>query len=378
MPASFKKPLLGTLALVVAAGIGWGVHSLTPGVTTAGLNPAVDASGAAVVSTTGGETLTTNTIPDMVASASPAVVTITATTNASGGAPYGFGGGPSQDQGAGFFISPSGELITNDHVVNGASIVQVQLPGHPGFYNAKVIGTDYNMDLALLQVKVPFQVPYLTFGNSSQVEVGQFAVAIGNPEGLGQSTTLGIISALGRPITIQNRQYVNLLQTDAAINPGNSGGPLLNLQGQVIGVDTATETSAQGMGFAIPASQVVKAIPYLQKGQTVPQAWLGVEITDANPTVDAQENLPSTLYGALITSLISNGPAGRAGIRPGDVITAVNGVTIASSTDLLNTVSADGPGQTVTLTIWRSGTTRTISVTLGTKPQNLNLNPSQP
>jgi len=377
-----KKPLLGALALVAAAGIGFGVHSLGPVSMPSASSPTSASGAAVVVSSAGGQTLTTNTIPDVVSSVDGSVVTITATAQSSPSSPfYGYGGGTSQDEGAGFFISQSGstaQIITNDHVVNGANKVQIQIPGHSGFYTAKVVGTDYNMDLALLQVTIPFTVQPLSFAPPSNVQVGDFAIAIGNPEGIGESTTLGIVSALGRPITIQNRQYVNMIQTDAAINPGNSGGPLLNLNGQVIGVDTATESNAQGMGFAIPAAQVVQAIPYLEKGQTVPQAWLGVEITDANPSVDSQENLPANLYGALIAGIVPGGPAAKAGLQQGDVITAVDGSTITSSTDLLNRISADAPGQNVELNIWRSGSTKQISLTLGTKPQNINLNSNQP
>jgi len=357
-----RKVWVSAVALVAAAMIGWLAGNMFG-------SPFAIADGP--VNVPSGNTLTQTTISSMVAQAEPAVVTITTTTT-SPATPF----SPAQQSGelgSGFFITPNGEIVTNDHVVNGAQNIAVQIPGHTQLYNATVVGEDYNLDLALIKVNVPFTVPYLQLANSSSVKVGQWAVAIGNPMGLDQSVTMGIISALGRPITIQNRQYVNLLQTDAAINPGNSGGPLLNLQGQVLGVNTATETGAQGLGFAIPASQVATALPYLQAGKTVPQAWLGVEITDMNPQVASQAGIPS-MYGALIAGIVPGGPAASSGLRQGDVITAVDGVSIASSNDLLNTISGKKPGQVVKLTVWSNGATKTISVTLATKPQNVNLN----
>lgn len=316
--------------------------------------------------------LTTRTIPHMVKGVENAVVQITSVIPQSGGK-SGLGGqNYSEALGSGFFIGNSGEIVTNEHVINGASSISVHIPGHTRLYPAKVIGKDYNIDLALIKVNVPFAVAHLVLASPSSIQVGQFAVAIGNPEGLTQTVTLGIISSEGRPITISNRQYVNLLQTDAAINPGNSGGPLLNVAGQVIGVNTAVETNAQGIGFAIPVSELMQAIPYLSKGQTEPQAWLGVEIQTMDPQTAGQMGLPS-LYGAYVAGVLSGGPAAKAGLTRGDVITGFNGTPVTSSTDLLDDVYGEKPGTVVSLNVWGKHGTKVVRVQLATKPQNIPL-----
>lgn len=363
--SSWRIRILIAAGLVLGGGIGW------VGATSLGVPPvAADGSKLTAPAITASVPLTSNTIPDMVNKADGAVVEITATVQSQGQSPFG-GPSVSQSLGSGFFISPTGELVTNDHVIQGATNVMVQIPGHGQLYPAQIVGHDYNMDLALLKVNVSFPVPYLSFADPSSILVGQYAIAIGNPDGLNQTVTLGIISAEGRPITIGNRQYVNLLQTDAAINPGNSGGPLLNIEGQVVGVDTAVQTGAQGVGFAIPSSQVTRAVPYLQQGQTVPQAWIGVSIQDLNPQTGSD---PANLYGAQIVQLVPGGPAAQAGLKPGDVVTQFNGTAVMGSTDLLNAILSTKPGTNVTLTIWRNGAYQNVTVTLGTKPQNPQVN----
>lgn len=167
--------------------------------------------------------------------------------------------GPQREAGigSGFFVTPTGYIITNDHVVQGTSRIRVVVPGFPGRrFNARVVRTDYSRDLALLKIALPRRVPYLRLATYRQVHTGQWVVAIGNPYGLTGTVTVGVVSAEERPLTIGNRRYRNLLQTDAAINPGNSGGPLLNLAGQVVGVNTAVNAQAYGIGFAIPSRTV--------------------------------------------------------------------------------------------------------------------------
>jgi serine protease Do len=362
MSRTFWAVLSGLVLLAAGAALGFGFASTSP-VARANL---VVSHRAPVSSPTPG-TIGPNTIANMVSRTEGAVVEVTAVTP---GQTNGFFyTPPSESLGSGFFISPN-EILTNEHVIDGASSISVRIPGHATLFPAKVIGADYNMDLALLKVNISFPVPYLALATSTP-RVGQFAVAIGNPDGLDQTVTLGIVSAEGRPITIGNRQYANLLQTDAAINPGNSGGPLLNLSGQVIGVNTAVQSDAQGVGFAIPASEVAQALPYLRAGKTVPQAWLGVAIADVNP-VDHPQGVPSNLYGALVEAVAQGGPADRAGLQVGDVITAYNGRAVYGSTDLLNDVVSSQPGRRVTLSVWSNGSTKSVSVVLGTKPENTN------
>ncbi len=342
------------------------------------------------------QVLTSNTIPDMVRRVEPMVVQITSTSKVASqttgnlfpfgqsfpgfpqfpGFPSPFSGGGNgqpvyqEALGSGFFITSSGEIVTNDHVINGASRIMVQIPGHHHLYPAKVLGADYNIDLALLKVNLPFSVPHVTLANPQSIQVGQFAVAIGNPYGLSQTVTLGIVSAEGRPITIGNREYVNLLQTDAAINPGNSGGPLLNLAGQVVGVNTAVQTNAQGIGFAIPVSEVDRALPYLVQGKTLPQAWIGIT-AETNPP--APGALTPSVAGARVVSVVQGSPAAQAGLKAGDIITRFDQQPITGASSLVTDTLDTPPGTRITLTVDRNGQILTIPLTLGTKPQNLPL-----
>jgi serine protease Do len=211
----------------------------------------------------------TDTIADAVAAAGPAVVKIeTQVTrqvrNQFFNDPFFrqfFGGDYAppesviqQGLGSGFLISPDGYLLTNQHVIAGAQKIQVTILGRSQPVSAQVVGSDQALDLAVLKVNAGSNLPYLKFGDSDQIRVGSWAIAIGNPYGLDHTVTVGVISAKGRPITVQDRQYKNLLQTDASINPGNSGGPLLDLNGEVIGINTAVDAEAQGIGFAIPSN----------------------------------------------------------------------------------------------------------------------------
>lgn len=319
-------------------------------------------------------TITTATVPDMVARVNSAVVQINATQTqqVSGGFP-GFPGYSSPTTqnvgvvGSGFLVSAGGEIVTNDHVVNGAHNIQVTVLGYQQPFPAKVIGADYNLDLALLQIQAPKALPYLQFAQSSSTVIGEPVVAIGMPYGLSHTVTTGVVSALGRPAAIGNRTYRNLLQTDAAINPGNSGGPLLNYMGQVVGVNTAVSTQGQGIGFAIPASTAAQALPYLLKGQTPPEPWLGLGITDIQSSPQVPQGYNSQ-YGVLVAQVVPGGPAAKAGMQPGDVIEAFNGKPTQTSDQLIEDETGTQVGQTVTLTVWRSGRTITVKVVLGTMP----------
>ncbi len=318
--------------------------------------------------------ITTSTIPDMVAQTNPAVVQINAIQTQTVQQPVFSFGGPTVPQtqsssvlGSGFLISSTGDIVTNDHVVNNAHDITVTVLGYTTPFKAQVVGTDYNLDLALLKIDAPKPLPYLTFANSSSIQIGQFVVAIGMPYGLSHTVTSGVVSALGRPLQIGSRSYRDLLQTDAAINPGNSGGPLLNLQGQVVAVNTAVNTQGQGLGFAIPVSTVTQALPYLEQGKAEPEPWLGIAVED----VATAQYLPqgyTAANGVLVDQVVSGGPAAKAGLQAGDVILAFNGQPTPTTDDLIEDEYTTKVGQTVTLKVWQQGTVETVRVVLGNMP----------
>ncbi len=326
-----------------------------------------------------------DTIANVVKQDGPAVVKIVATVpqstslssspyfNQFFGSLFGNGGSlPSQssvqtDIGSGFFINNRGYLLTNDHVIHGATKIAVYVPGYSKAFTATRVGTDYATDLAVLKISAPKAVPYLVLGNSTQTPVGAWAVAIGNPYDLSHTVTEGVISAKSRPLTIGSRQYRNLLQTSAAINPGNSGGPLLNLAGQVIGINTAVSTQGQGIGFAIPTSTVEQILPQLMKYGHVIRPWLGVFIATDTKSMAQQYSLP-TSQGVVIVSVEPNSPAGNAGLTSGEVITQVNGQTVTSDTQLKNLIDKMKVGQQTSITVNDQGKTLTKTVTIGQEP----------
>jgi S1-C subfamily serine protease len=271
------------------------------------------------------------------------------------------------DIGSGFFINSRGYLLTNDHVIHGATKIQVYVPGYSKAFTATRVGTDYATDLAVLKISAPKPLPYLVLGNSNQTPVGAWVVAIGNPYDLSHTVTEGVISAKGRPLTIGSRNYRNLLQTSAAINPGNSGGPLLNLAGQVVGINTAVSTQGQGIGFAIPTSTVEQILPQLMKYGHVIRPWVGVFIATDTKSLAKQYGLP-TSQGVVIVSVEPNSPAASAGLSPGEVITAVNGQTVTNDTQLKNLIDKMKVGQQATLTLNDQGKTVSKTVTIGQEP----------
>ncbi len=271
------------------------------------------------------------------------------------------------DIGTGFFFRSDGYILTNDHVIQGASTIQVYVKGYAKPFTASVVGSDYATDLAVLKITPPKAMPTLVLGQSSQTPVGAWVIAIGNPYNLSDTVTVGVISAKGRPLTIGSRDYTNLLQTSAAINPGNSGGPLLNLAGQVVGINTAVSTQGQGIGFAIPTSTVDAVLPQLMKTGHVSRAWLGVFITTDNKALAQQYNL-KTASGVIVDYVEPNSPASKAGLSAGEVITAVNGKSVTSASALKQVISHDRVGTTVTLTLNNHGRTITQTATLGQQP----------
>jgi len=278
--------------------------------------------------------------------------------------PQGKGGKPHKQRsmGSGFVISPDGYIVTNNHVIDNADEVKVQFKNNEKPLTAKIIGRDPETDLALLKIDGKSNLPYLEFGDSGKVKVGEWVLAIGNPFGLENTVTLGIVSAKGR--IIGAGPFDNFIQTDASINPGNSGGPLIDLDGKVIGINTAIVASGQGIGFAIPSGMAKDVIAQLREGKSVKRGWIGVTIQDIDENTAKALGMENT-KGALVTSVLDGQPAGKAGIKTGDVITAVSGQKIDNTNELLRRIAALKPGDSVEMNLLRKGSPLTVSVTLG-------------
>jgi serine protease Do len=269
-------------------------------------------------------------------------------------------------QGSGFFISADGYAVTNNHVVDGAQSVQVQADDNKT-YTAKVVGTDQKTDLALIKIDGEKPFPFVTFSDTPP-RIGDWVIAVGNPFGLTGSATAGIVSARGRDIGAG--PYDDFIQIDAPINRGNSGGPAFNTAGQVIAVNTAIYSpsgGSVGIGFGIPAETVKTVVAQLQDKGRVERGWIGVRVQAVTP--DIAESLGmKRAEGALVDDAQTGGPAAKAGIRSGDVITAVNKDAVLNSRDLAKKVSALPPGSNVTLDILRGGERQTITLTLQPMP----------
>lgn len=268
--------------------------------------------------------------------------------------------------GTGMIMTGDGYILTNNHVVAGATQLQVMLSNGKQ-YGAKIVGTDPRTDLAVIKVSADEQLPHVTFGDSDKVEVGEWVVAIGHPRGLDQTVTQGIISAKHRKGITDPNTYQDYLQTDAAINPGNSGGPLLNLDGQVIGVNSVIASQSggsEGLGFAIPSTMAVRIARSLMETGTVQRGWIGVSVQDVQvPHMKALKL--DTPRGAHVADVVKGGPAARAGVRPGDVILSVDGREIVDSGALRNLVAATPVGTEVTLGITRDGKKIAVPVKVG-------------
>lgn len=269
-------------------------------------------------------------------------------------------------QGSGFFISGDGYVVTNNHVVDGATEVKVTMDDG-NEYDAKVIGVDEKTDVALLKVDADRDFPYVMF-DDGDIRVGEWVVAVGNPFGLGGSVTAGIISARGRDIGAG--PYDDFLQIDAPINKGNSGGPTFNLSGEVVGVNTAIYSpsgGSVGIGFAIPAATVQKIVEDLKDDGNVTRGWLGVQIQGVNADIADSLGLKEA-KGALVAEPQADGPAVKAGIKAGDTITAVDGNAIDDPRDLARRIAGYAPDTDVKITVWRDGKHQEITVKLGTLP----------
>jgi serine protease Do len=272
---------------------------------------------------------------------------------ASGGDPFRLPD-PNRGSGSGFIVSPDGYIVTNHHVVENADGVEVLLSDERRFL-AEIVGLDPQTDLALLKIAAD-GLPVVAFGDSNRLEVGDWVLAIGNPLGLDHTVTAGIISAKGRNIFDQeNLAYGEFLQTDAAINPGNSGGPLFNLDGQVVGVNSAISRKGQGIGFAVPSNLVVQVVAQLREFGRVNRGWLGVVILEVTHELADKLALPSGTHGVLVDEILPESPARTAGMRAGDVLTGFGAESLSKVPQLQKLVALSAPGSEVDVRGLRRG-----------------------
>lgn len=282
--------------------------------------------------------------------------------------------------GSGFIIDPSGYVVTNNHVVGKATEINVTTTDGKT-YKAKLIGRDERTDLALLKIDAHRSLPAVQWGDSDKARVGDWVVAVGNPFGLGGSVTAGIISARGR--NLHEGPYDDFIQTDAAINRGNSGGPMFNMDGQVIGINSAIYSpngGSVGIGFAIPSSTAKPVIAQLREHGSVERGWLGVQIQQVTPDVAESLGLKEA-HGALVAKVTENSPSEKAGLRQGDVITRFNGKDLKDLRDLTRAVASTKPGTATPLTVWRNGHEQELEARIGKMPEtnvSENEEPNQP
>jgi serine protease Do len=270
--------------------------------------------------------------------------------------------------GSGVIISPDGYILTANHVVSGADEIKVAVAGNKNEYTAKVIGTDPQTDVAVLKIDAN-SLPAITLADSDQLEVGDMVMAIGNPFGLGQTVTMGIVSALGRN-GLGFNGYENFIQTDAAINPGNSGGALVDAEGRLVGINTAIYSRSggnQGVGFAVPINMARHVVERLISGGKVTRGYLGISPQDLTAGLAEQFDLPSQ-NGALVGDVMSGTPADKSGIKPGDIIVAFNGKPITDAHGLQLSVSECAPGSSATVKLLRNGQMKTFTVKLAQLP----------
>jgi len=274
-----------------------------------------------------------------------------------------------QGAGSGFFISEDGLAVTNNHVVEGADKIQVLLADSGSRLDAKVVGRDPATDIALIKVegKGPF-VP-LPLGDSERLRVGEWVMAVGNPLNMDHTVTVGVVSAKGRQLGLsdQTSSFENFIQTDAAINLGNSGGPLVNVRGEVVGINTAINAAGQNLGFAVPVNTAKMVIPQLKDKGKVTRGYLGVNITNVTDETKEAFNLASN-EGAFVQEVVKGGPADKAGLAKGDAIIAVNGSPVKDNRQLIDKVAALSPGSKVELDVVRDGKRKAFTATLSERP----------
>jgi S1-C subfamily serine protease len=347
--SNFVYLVMGALSVAIVATVlvAGGVFDRDTGAAnasaTATAAPAAPASSSAAVPTD---------VSDIYRAVSPGVVYIASTT------------AQGQASGSGWVYSSDGTIVTNDHVVEGASKVSVRFTVNGDPIDAQVVGTDPSTDIAVLKIdpsKVQGGLKALQLADSKKIEPGQPAIALGSPFGLQGTVTSGIVSALDREIQAPNGFTISgVIQTDAAINPGNSGGPLLDETGRVIGINSQIATngsdSNSGVGFAVPIDTVKQVVPQLKASGKIDRAWLGVSTSDAAPR-----------DGALVQQ-VTGAPAQKGGLKPGDLVLSFDGHAIKNASDLSQAVIQRKPGDTVKVEVQRNGSRETLTVTLGTRP----------
>jgi serine protease Do len=393
---------MGTAAAVVMVGLG--AFALLPpvkAIQTAGEPTMVAAN---ETDTTGARAprMLENSAPfsfaDLVERVSPAVVTITSETTTTDSdldtdnipAPFRdlfnqFNNGQKPQPhralsaGSGFIIDKAGYVVTNNHVVDASKKITVKLPDGRSF-TAKLVGTDPATDIALLKINSDKPLPTVEFGDDKKLRVGDWVVAVGNPYGLSNSVTAGIVSSLGRSIE-PSQQYTNFIQIDAPINRGNSGGPTFDLRGQVVGMNSmifSPSGGSVGIGFAIPASLIHDVVAQLKAHGHVTRGYLGVNIQSVTPDIASSLGIKDS-KGAMVAEVVPGGPASKAGFQQGDIITSIDGQTVEDATDLTRKVANVPAGQTATFTVTRQGKAPIqVKATIGTRPDQVQLASNEP
>lgn len=289
--------------------------------------------------------------------------------------------GPEGGSGTGFIIDADGLILTNQHLFSRPELIRsirVTLPGRENPYEATLRGSDFQLDLAVLQIEGDEPFPTVPLGDSDDVRVGEWMVAIGNPYRLEHTVTAGVLSATGRQISIsdqdarQTRTYRNLMQTDAAINPGNSGGPLLNLRGEAIGINTAVATGAQGIGFAIPINEAKQVLNDLIESGMVMRPFIGIRYVTVDKSIQEQLEL-SVSEGIIIAEVLPGTAAERAGLRVYDVITAVGRKAVTNTDEFVEAIEGMEVGDVLLLTVMRDGREVLVRLDVGHQPAGLNL-----
>ncbi|MCR5346452.1 MAG: Do family serine endopeptidase [Fretibacterium sp.] len=286
---------------------------------------------------------------------------------------------PMKGRGSGFIVTKDGQILTNNHVVDGVDKIMVSVlmsDGSKKTYPARVLGSDPTYDLAVIKIDPDGDLPVLLLGDSDEVEPGEWVVAIGNPYGFEHSVTAGVISAKDRSIHAQDVNFDGFLQTDAAINPGNSGGPLLNMDGQVVGINTAIIPYAQGLGFAIPVNMAKEVMNDLVSYGKVKRGWLGVSIQNVTPEIARAYGVKGE-GGAIVSDVFGDSAAERAGVRRGDVVIELNGEKVKDVNWFVQKVRTLTPGSTATLQVVRNGRKMTLKVKLDERPDSADARPGQ-
>ena len=380
-----KTWLIFSQAVTVAVAVLFVVATLKPdwvkrGSNAAGLPSVVSISQAPALPVEGAGG-SVNSYANAAKRATPAVVSITASKappkNSQSNDPW-FrfffgdqvpgGGQPQVGLGSGVIVSPEGYLLTNNHVIEGADDIEVLLPDQRQA-KAEVVGTDPETDVAVLKIKLD-KLPVITFGSADAIQVGDVVLAIGNPFGVGQTVTSGIVSALGRN-QLGINIFENFIQTDAAINPGNSGGALVDANGNLMGINTAIYSRSggnMGIGFAIPVTTAKQVMEGLIRDGQVTRGWIGVEPRDLTPEIAETFNLP-IVQGVLITGVLQNGPASNGGIRPGDVVVRIGNTPVRNTSQLLTAVAALKPQEPALIGIQRGDKALELKITVAQRPK---------